>query len=124
MNIKESLLFSILLLALTTPVGCGNKNPVTQKDKEEEPPPPMVEVAPDKGSSVQMEVLVEEGHESLCFRRIRRVVLPKDTLIVFLRRGERGLVPKGDTRIEPGDVLTFLTTSDQEGVLREWISGL
>jgi CIC family chloride channel protein len=83
-----------------------------------------VEVAPDHGESVQMEVQVEEGQDSLCFRRIRRVILPKDTLIVFLRRGERGLVPKGDTKIEPGDVLTFLTTPDQEGALREWIGDL
>jgi CBS domain-containing protein len=83
-----------------------------------------VEVAPEHGESVQVEVQVEEGQDALCLRRIRRVVLPKDTLIVFLRRGERGLVPKGDTRIEPGDVLTFLTTRDQERALREWIGGL
>jgi CIC family chloride channel protein len=83
-----------------------------------------MDVTPEEGESVQLEVQVEEGQHDLCFRRLRSVVLPKDTLIVFLRRGERGLIPKGDTRIEPGDVLTLLTTREQEGTLREWIGAL
>ncbi len=83
-----------------------------------------VDVESSRGESLQSEVQVEEGHHALCFRRVRSVVLPEDTLIVFLRRGERGLIPKGDTRIEPGDVLTFLTTSAQEEALRDWIARL
>lgn len=79
------------------------------------------EVAPGQGASVQMEVQVREGQEDLCFHRIREIVLPPNTLIVLLRRGERAMVPKGNTRVEPGDVLAFLTTRDQEDALREWI---
>ena len=77
-----------------------------------------------KSESVQMEVQVREGQEDLCLRRIREVQLPRDTLIVLLRRGERALVPKGDTRIEPGDVLVLLTTRAQEEKLRRWIGDL
>ena len=81
-------------------------------------------MAPSRGESVQLEVQVQEGQDALCFRRIREVALPPHTLIVLLRRGERALVPKGSTRIEPGDVLVLLTTSAQEGSLREWIGSL
>jgi Trk K+ transport system NAD-binding subunit len=79
------------------------------------------EVTPSHEDSVQMEVQIGAGQEDLCFRRIREITLPRDTLIVLLRRGERAVVPKGDTRVEPGDVLVLLTTRDQEEALREWI---
>lgn len=74
--------------------------------------------------SVQMEIQVKEGQADLCLKRIKEISLPRDTLIVLLRRGERAVVPKGDTRVEPGDVLVFLTTRDQEDRLRSWIGGL
>ena len=74
--------------------------------------------------SVQMEIQVQEGQADLCLKRIKEISLPRDTLIVLLRRGERAVVPKGDTRVEPGDVLVFLTTRDQEDRLRSWIGGL
>jgi len=74
--------------------------------------------------SVQMEIQVREGQGALCFRRIRDIALPRDTLIVLLRRGERALVPRGDTRVEPGDVLVLLTTRAQEDRLRRWIGDL
>ncbi len=79
------------------------------------------EVGPGQGESVQMEVQVREGQRDLCFRRIRDIALPRGTLIVLLRRGTRAMVPKGDTRVEPGDVLSFLTTHDREDALRAWI---
>lgn len=79
---------------------------------------------PSHSDSVQMEVQVQEGQEALCLRRIREISLPKNTLIVLLRRGDRAVVPKGDTRVEPGDVLVFLTTRHEEERLRKWIGGL
>lgn len=77
-----------------------------------------------RSESVQMEIQVVEGQAELCMKRIREIALPKSTLIVLLRRGERAVVPRGDTRVEPGDVLVFLTTRDQEETLRKWIGGL
>ena len=79
---------------------------------------------PSHSDSVQMEVQVQEGQEALCLRRIREISLPKNTLIVLLRRGDRAVVPKGDTRVEPGDVLVFLTTRHEEERLRKWIGRL
>lgn len=74
--------------------------------------------------SVQMEIQVQAGQGGLCFRRIRDISLPRDTLIVLLRRADRAVVPRGDTRVEPGDVLVFLTTRREEERLRSWIRGL
>jgi len=82
------------------------------------------EEASSRTESIQMEVQVQEGQGTLCFRRIRDISLPRDTLIVLLRRGDRALVPKGDTRVEPGDVLVFLTTRQEEERLRSWIGTL
>jgi len=79
---------------------------------------------PTHSDSVQMEVQVREGQKALCLKKVREISLPKDTLIVLLRRGERALVPKGNTRVEPGDVLVFLTTRKEEDQLRSWIAGL
>jgi CIC family chloride channel protein len=79
------------------------------------------EITPQDGGSVQMEVQVQEGQADLCFRRVREISLPGDTLIVLLRRGERALVPKGDTKVEPGDVLVLLTTREQEEAVRRWV---
>jgi CIC family chloride channel protein len=79
---------------------------------------------PSHADSVQMEVQVQEGQEALCLKRIREISLPRNTLIVLLRRGDRAVVPKGDTRVEPGDVLVFLTTRHEEDRLRNWIGGL
>jgi len=80
------------------------------------------EVASRDGDSVQMEIQVVEGQKDLCFRRVREILLPRGALIVLLRRGDRALVPRGDTRIEPGDVLVLLTTKDQEEAVRDWIT--
>jgi Trk K+ transport system NAD-binding subunit len=79
------------------------------------------EVTPRHAESVQLEVQVKEGQDDLCLRKIREIPLPGGTLIVLLRRGERAVVPKGNTRVEPGDVLVLLTTRDQEEAVRAWI---
>jgi CIC family chloride channel protein len=79
------------------------------------------EVTPTEPGSLQLEVQVREGQADLCFRRVREVTLPRETLIVLLRRGDRTLVPRGDTRIEPGDVLVLLTTRDQAEAVRSWV---
>jgi len=34
------------------------------------------------------------------------------------------VVPRGFTRVEPGDVLTLITTRQYEGELRDWVLGV
>jgi len=48
--------------------------------------------------------------------------VPEHSLIALLRRGERVVVPRGFTRVEPGDVLTLITTRSHEASLRSWIA--
>jgi CBS domain-containing protein len=78
--------------------------------------------APD--AAVQIELQVRKEQSGVCNKRIREIQLPPDVLIVLLRRGEGALVPRGESRLEEGDVLTFLTTRAREPELRDWISRL
>jgi CIC family chloride channel protein len=80
-----------------------------------------VDLTPSGSESIQIEVQVQEAHKSVCFQRVRSIRLPQDVLIVLLRRGERAVVPRGNTRVEPGDVLVLLTTRDQEESVRSWV---
>ena len=48
--------------------------------------------------------------------------MPAEALIALLRRGDRVVVPRGFTRVEPGDVLTFITTRRHRSTLEAWIT--
>ena len=72
--------------------------------------------------SVQMEVHVKPEHSKLTFKKIRDIEAPDQCVIAILRRGERAVIPRGDTVIEPGDFLVLLTTHSHESSLRHWIA--
>ncbi|MDP6505482.1 MAG: CBS domain-containing protein, partial [Planctomycetota bacterium] len=78
----------------------------------------------DHKDSVQMEIQVRADHTKLAYKKVRDVNMPDQCLIVVLRRAERAIVPRGDTVIEPGDLLVALTTRAQERKLREWAGKL
>jgi CIC family chloride channel protein len=71
--------------------------------------------------SVHAEMQISPEHD-LCGRAVRDVTLPEHALIALLRRGERVVVPRGFTKIEPGDVLTLITTREHEQELIEWVA--
>lgn len=71
--------------------------------------------------SVHAELQVTPAHHGICDHAIREIQVPEHALIALLRRGERVVVPRGFTRVEPGDVLTLITTRQYEGELRKWI---
>jgi Trk K+ transport system NAD-binding subunit len=71
--------------------------------------------------SVNVEVQVHRGHTRLCGHAVREIDVPEHALIALLRRGERVVVPRGFTRVEPGDILTIITTREYERELRDWI---
>ena len=75
-----------------------------------------------RGSSVHLDVQVTRDQTGMCFRPIRDIRVPEQALIALLRRGERVVVPRGFTRVEPGDVLTFITTREHEARVRAWIA--
>ncbi|WP_376791000.1 chloride channel protein [Thermoflexus sp.] len=57
--------------------------------------------------------------DSPCAKRpVREIHWPRDCLIAAIRRGNRVLIPRGDTVILPGDVLTVVTESGSAEILR------
>ena len=78
---------------------------------------------PDAGrDSVHVTLEVTTSHTDICFHAIREIKVPAEALIALLRRGERVVVPRGFTRVEPGDVLTFITTRRHRSTLEAWIA--
>ena len=73
--------------------------------------------------SVHVELQVTLAHRGVCDRAVRDIRVPEHALIALLRRGDRVVVPRGFTRVEPGDVLTLISTRQHEQELREWIAG-
>ncbi len=74
------------------------------------------------GDSVHVALEVTTSHTNICFHSIREISVPAEALIALLRRGDRLVVPRGFTRVEPGDVLTFITTRRHRSTLEAWIT--
>ena len=74
-----------------------------------------------RSSSVYLELPVRPEHRGVCHKQIRELDLPDFALVALLRRGDRVVVPRGFTRIEPGDVLTLISTPQHEKDLEHWI---
>ncbi len=74
------------------------------------------------GDSVHVALEVTPSQRNICFRSIREIDVPAEALIALLRRGDRVVVPRGFTRVEPGDVLTFITTRRHRSTLQAWIA--
>jgi Trk K+ transport system NAD-binding subunit len=72
--------------------------------------------------SVSVEIQVSERDRRICRHAVREIAVPEHALIALLRRGERVVVPRGFTRVEPGDVLTLITTREYERELRDWVA--
>ncbi len=68
------------------------------------------------GSGV-MELPLEMGAEAEG-KRVRDVAWPSGCLIIGLRRGEREIVPRGDTTLRAGDYLVVLFSGEEERKVR------
>lgn len=53
---------------------------------------------------------------------IAEVGLPRGVLIAALRRGEELLLPSGEDRVEPGDLVLVITTTDQAPKVAQYLS--
>ena len=47
-------------------------------------------------------------------KKLKELSLPKDVIIGCILRGEKSLVPRGDTRILSGDILVLISTDEHE----------
>jgi subfamily B ATP-binding cassette protein MsbA len=56
-------------------------------------------------------------------RMVRELTLPRECVLVSVRRGARALVPRGDTRLEAGDLVVALAHPESAEALREALVG-
>lgn len=73
------------------------------------------------GKKTLIEIVVEV-YSSLDNKRIREIDWPKDCLVVSIHRGEKEVLPKGDTNIYAGDLLVIMTNENHASNILEDIS--
>ncbi len=83
-----------------------------------------VELPTDSKDTIQVEVNVQPELSRICFKKVRQIKTPAHCIIAVLRRGHHEIIPRGDTVVEPGDFLVFLTTRAHERKLRKWVADL
>jgi CIC family chloride channel protein len=79
------------------------------------------ELPAERQDSVLVELEVRAPHKKLSFKKVREIRVPDQCLIVMMRRADRAVIPRGDTVVEPGDVLVLLATRSREDRLRTWV---
>ncbi len=71
--------------------------------------------------TVMVEVKIEPGMP-LAGKPLRDAHLPKDSLVVSIRRNGELIFPRGSAVIEPGDMVTFLVNPSGEDRLRQYLA--
>ncbi len=68
-----------------------------------------------------------EGSHAIAGHMVREAGLPRDALLNVIIRGEQAILPRGSTRVEPGDRLHLLVRQEAavelRGLLRRWQTG-
>ncbi len=72
------------------------------------------EVTSSAGERILMEFVIRHG-SAIENQKIKDIAWPQDCLIVSLQRGEKEVMPKGETRLLPSDMLVVMTSSEKEG---------
>jgi trk system potassium uptake protein TrkA len=68
-------------------------------------------------------VEAEIGKRSLLAKgTLSDVKLPRGVLVAALRRGEKLLVPRGADRVEPGDRVLVITTTENASKLADFLA--
>ena len=52
------------------------------------------------------------------YKQVRDIKWPKDSLLVSIKRGEAEVIPRGETKIYPGDMLLVLCDAEQEAEIK------
>jgi H+/Cl- antiporter ClcA len=74
-------------------------------------------------TKIMLELPVDAGSK-LDNQLIKDIAWPEDCLLVSIRRGSEEKIPRGNTRIHPGDFLIVLITEDMLHIVRESLSDL
>ncbi|QBD78693.1 CBS domain-containing protein [Ktedonosporobacter rubrisoli] len=70
--------------------------------------------------TVMLEVTIEDGMP-IAGRPLREAHLPRECLVVSIRRSDELLFPRGSAFIKPGDVVTFLVSPQGEDSLQQYL---
>jgi trk system potassium uptake protein TrkA len=76
------------------------------------------------GRANLVEVRIPDGPSAPPARRLEAIALPEDSVVVVVFRGDETLIPRGGTRIEPGDEVIVLTGSDSGDELTAALLGV
>lgn len=71
--------------------------------------------------AAQVLFTVRDEHHGLVFKHVRDLKMPKRSLIALVQRGNHSVVPRGSTRIDPGDVLVIVCPRKDEPTVRAWL---
>jgi CIC family chloride channel protein len=69
-----------------------------------------------------LELRLQDSHRAVG-KMVQDLDLPSQTLLASIRRGDRVLIPRGDTRLQVGDIVVALVPKDGETTLRSRLIG-
>jgi CIC family chloride channel protein len=77
------------------------------------------------GSAVQGTTMVEarvEPAAALAWTKLSAAGIPPGVVVMALRRHGDVIIPRGDTTLQPGDVLTLVVSPSAEDALHDWLA--
>jgi len=76
-----------------------------------------------KGQISLVEIDLPKDYCLVCNKKVHELNLPEGSVLVAIMRGDRVIVPKGDTMMEAGDRVLAVAASGKEGELRRILQG-
>ncbi|HDP70128.1 MAG TPA: TrkA family potassium uptake protein [Actinobacteria bacterium] len=76
-----------------------------------------------RGHLVLVEVELPHEKCKVCHKQVAELKLPEDCVITSIVRGDKVIIPRGDTVLEAGDSIIALTNIEKEKELKEVLTG-
>ncbi|MBI4771302.1 MAG: Na+/H+ antiporter [Chloroflexi bacterium] len=70
------------------------------------------------------DVLRAEIGANVGVRTVAEAGLPREAVLVHIRRAGEWIIPRGDTRLQSGDEITLLARPEQVGEVEQWLGSL
>lgn len=83
----------------------------------------MTNIIPISKGRVQVMEIQINGDSPVLNKKLWEIDFPKDTIVGCVLRGDRTIIPRGDTRILSGDTLVILTVYGQEMLVADLLTG-
>jgi trk system potassium uptake protein TrkA len=76
-----------------------------------------------KGNMAIVEIELPTDRCVVCDKKVVDLNLPEDCLIIALLRGDETIVVRGDTKMQPGDLVIAFTNIEHERALKKALTG-